>query len=111
MFFAMLFQVLFTFPLQVLYKNGPAFFGLDGFNGYDEYQKYRRKGFLLCFLMLPYQIALINFWFNITALLFVIPGIFYPPYTVYWMGIFWYIQRHMHGSTLYEGDGKYYSYS
>ena len=37
MYFAMLFQVLFTFPLQILYKMGPIFLGEDGFESYEKY--------------------------------------------------------------------------
>ena len=33
MYFAMLFQILFTFPLQVIYKIGPQLVGIDGFYG------------------------------------------------------------------------------
>ena len=104
MFFSMLLQVLFTFPLQVLYKNMPNYMGNDGYrlNDIEEYKKYRRKGCFYCFIMLPYQIAFIVFWFYLTSLLFVIPGIIYPPYTVYWMGIFWYVQTHLHGGTLFD---------
>ena len=108
MYFAMLFQVWFTFPLQVLYKNGPAIIGLDGYNNYEKYKEFRKKGLLMCIAMIPYQVAFIIFWFELSSLLFFIPSIIYPPYSVYWMGIFWYIQRHLHGSTLYEGDGKYH---
>ena len=36
MYFAMLFQVLFTFPLQIIYKIGPIFFGEDGYNSYGK---------------------------------------------------------------------------
>ena len=108
MYFAMLFQVWFTFPLQVLYKNGPAIIGLDGYNNYEKYKEFRKKGLLMCIAMIPYQVAFIIFWFELSSLLFFIPSIIYPPYSVYWMGIFWYVQRHLHGSTLYEGDGKYH---
>ena len=108
MFFFMLFQVWFTFPLQILYKLVPRILGEDGYNSRIGYEKYRKKGISLCLWMLPYQIAYIMFWFNITSILFVIPGILYPPYPVYWMGIFWYVQTHFHGGLLYEGDGKYY---
>ena len=111
MFLAMLFQVLFTFPLQIVYKNMPMIMGEDGFNSYEEYQSYRRHGLFYCFILFPYQIAFSGFWFCLTSLLFVVPGIIYPPYPVYWMGIFWYVQTHMHGGTLYEGDGKYYAYN
>ena len=108
MYIAMLFQVLFTFPLQVLYKIGPMIMGDDGCGNINDYIKYRKKGLIFCFIMLPYQIAFLIIWFYITSLIFFIPAIFYPPYTVYWMGIFWYVQTHFHGGTLYEGDGHYY---
>ena len=107
MYLFMVIQVLFTFPLQVLYKTGPRFTGEDGYSSYEAYYKYRKKGFIYCFIMLPYQIAFTGFWFNLTFLFFFLPGIFYPPYSVYWMGIFWYVQRHLHGGTLYEGNGEY----
>ena len=108
MYFAMLFQVWFTFSLQILYKIGPGILGEDGYKSYEAYKKYRIKGLLLCFTMLPYQIAFIGFWFNITSIIFFIPSIIYPPYSVYWMGIFWLVQKSFHGGTLYEGDGKYH---
>ena len=107
MYIFMAIQVLFTFPLQVLYKNGPMFAGEDGYTSYEALVKFRRKGRLYCFLMLPYQIAFIGFWFDLTFFFFFLPGIIYPPYSVYWMGIFLYVQRHFHGGTLYEGNGEY----
>ena len=109
MFFFMAIQVLFTFPLQVLYKIGPRFTGEDGYDSFEAYRKYRIKGLIYCFLMLPYQIALSGFWFNVSFILFFLPGIIYPPYSVYWMGIFWYVQTHFHGGLLYEGNGEYYA--
>ena len=60
MYFAMLFQILFTFPLQVKYKIGPQLIGIDGFDGgprKGKYQNYRKKGFIFCLVLLPYQIA------------------------------------------------------
>ena len=58
--------------------------------------------------MLPYQIDFIGVWFELTFFFFFLSGIFYPSYSVYWMEIFWYVQRHMHGGLLYEGNGEYY---
>ena len=106
MYFALLFQVLFTFPLQAIYKMGPCVAGEDGFTNRDNYYRYKKKGLIFCLVMFPYQIAFIGFWFNITALIFFIPGIIYPPYTVYMMGMFRYAQTHIHSGEFY--DGHYY---
>ena len=54
MFFSLLFQMIFSFPLQILYKLGPLI--LDD-KGSDDYATSRKKGIYLCILMLPYQIA------------------------------------------------------
>ncbi len=110
MYLFMAIQVLFTFPLQVLYKVGPYLTGEDGFDSYKKYKKYRMKGYKYCLVMIPYQIVFLGFWLNLTFFFFFLPGILYPPYSVYWMGIFWYIQRHLHGGNLYEGNGEYYPY-
>ena len=109
MYLFMAIQTLFTFPLQVLYKLGPKI--TTKYNSsftYEEPYKFRKKGLIYCFIMIPYHIAFIVSWIYITFFVFFLPGIFYPPYSVYWMGIFWYIQRHLHGGTFYKGKEKYF---
>ena len=96
MYFSMLFQILFIFPLLVIYKFGPLCLGdkeNDGLIHRDKDIKYKKTAIKLCLLMLPYQVAFLGFWFNVNFLLFFFPGIFYPPYTIYWMGIFLHFQR------------------
>ena len=107
-YFAMLFQVLFILPLFLMYKMGPTVADINGFGSRENYNNYRKKGLIFCLIMIPYQIAFFGFWFYFAALLFFIPGIFYPPYTVYWIGLFRYYQTHSHGGTMYEGDGHFY---
>jgi len=84
-------QTLFTFPLQVLYKLGPRKVGVYYPDTYEEYKEYRTKGLQLCFVMIPYQIAFIGFWFDLSLIFFFLPSIIYPPYSFYFMGALRYI--------------------
>ena len=103
----MVIQTLFTFPLQILYKFGPFSLGEYGPTTYEEYSRFRKKGFLLCFVMIPYQIAFIGFWFDLTFIVFFLPTIIYPPYSFYSMGALRFMQTHYHGEIYFNGNGKF----
>lgn len=107
MYLFMVIQTLFTFPLQILYKFGPFVLGEYGPCNYEEYKIFTKKGLLLSLTMIPYQIAFIGMWFDITFILFFLPTIIYPPYSFYSMGCLRFMQYHYHGQIYFEDNGKF----
>lgn len=93
MYFAMIFQLWFSYPIQIMYYFGPMIYlNEDKVIKYDD--KYRKKGLLFCLIMIPYQIAFFGIYFSYLTFLIILLLIIYPPFSFNLIGMIWYIKRH-----------------
>lgn len=91
-YFSMLFQLWFSYPLQFIYYFGPLICDLTRENiKYND--KYRRKGFIFGLSMIPYQIAFFGVYFTYLTFFLSLLLIIYPPLNFNLIGLLWYIKN------------------
>ena len=94
MYFFMLFQLWFSYPLQFIYYFGPMISDKSGVNIiYND--KYRRKGLIFFLSMIPYQIAFFGIYFTYLTFFLSLLFILYPPFNIYIIGLMWYIKKEL----------------
>lgn len=98
LFFNILIKIFTCLPLLILEKNAPSLFRCS--NG----EKFIKEGKKWKLKLIPYQIAFFMFYFCLNFIIFILPGIFYPPYTIYMIGFLRFLDKRVRGGTFYYED-------
>lgn len=108
-FFITLSKLLFCFPLVFAYKYFPKYISKK--NNHDnneliiDVESYKKKGWRIVFVLFPYQVSFFWFWLYGMLFMYLVPGMCFPPFPVFSIGILRYVEKNTQGGKLIELEG------
>lgn len=105
-FFITLMKFLFCFPLIYAYKYFPKYVYHRKYENFMNLREYRNNGLFFLWVLFPYQIAYIWFYFCVMSASYLIPSMCYPPLPLLSIGILRYVEKRTKGGKLYEPEGS-----